>query len=315
MPTDGPRSRKWVFTLNNYTDADRARIGESLAPNATYVVYQPELAPTTGTPHLQGCVFFRNARTRDGVKRLISDRCFCDPMRGSDDEAIDYCSDERKIDATAGFGVTEHGTKPNGPGQGARTDLAGIGIRLREGASLAIIAQENPADFIRYHQGIRALQAIVQCQPRVPGPDGEFVPPRVHWWYGSTGSGKTRAVYHACGEEALYVKPPGNKWFDGYCGQKHVLFDDFRGDWWSFGYLLQILDRYPMQVEVKGGYVAWSPTHVYITCPRKPEDVYAGLEAAREGSLAQLTRRITEVKLYGDEPAPPAAHVLGFDAN
>jgi len=299
------RSRNWVFTLNNYTDADRARIGESLATQAQYVCYQPERG-AEGTPHLQGCVIFENPRALAGVKRLISDRVHLEVMRGTVAEATAYCTKEDTRDAGAGFGITEHGTKPDNPGQGARTDLASIGKRLREGETLEVIAEAYPSDYIRYHHGIRALQSLVQSKPRVRGPDGLFPRIRVYWWYGSAGSGKTRAVYEAIGDAPYYLKPPGTKWFDGYCGQKNVIFDDFRGDWWTFGYLLGILDVYPIQVEVKGGYVHFSATTIYITCPRSPQDLYAGLEATREGSMAQLTRRITEIKLWGEAPVATA---------
>jgi len=306
------RSRNWVFTLNNYTDADRARIGESLATQAQYVCYQPERGEA-GTPHLQGCVVFKNPRELGGVKRLISSRVHLEIMRGTVAESVTYCSKEETRDATAGFGFTEHGEKPDGPGQGARTDLATIGKRLREGTPLAVIAEAYPSDYIRYHNGIKALQSIVQCKPRVRNADGTWPALRVFWFYGSAGSGKTRAVYDAVGEAPLYVKPPGNRWFDGYCGQPNVLLDDLRGDWWTFGYLLTVLDIYPMQVEVKGGYVQWCPSTIYITCPRRPEDMYAGQEAHREGSMLQLTRRITEIRLYGDEPPRAGAMAPGFD--
>jgi len=305
------RSRNWVFTLNNYTDADRARIGESLAPAAQYVCYQPERG-AEGTPHLQGLVVFENPRVFGGVKRLISDRVHLEVMRGTFAEAHAYCTKDDTRDAGAGFGITEHGVKPDGPGQGARTDLATIGKRLREGETLAVIAEAYPSDYIRYHHGIKALQSIVQSKPRVRGPDGLFPQIRVLWWYGSAGSGKTRAVYDAIGEEPYFMKAPGNKWFDGYCGQKNVIFDDYRGDWWTYSYLLRILDVYPIDVEIKGGMVPFSATTIYITCPRSPQDVYAGLEASREGSLAQLTRRITEVKLFGEAPAVAEPAVAGF---
>ena len=305
------RSRNWVFTLNNYSDADRVVIGERLANDATYVCYQPEVG-ASGTPHLQGLVVFANPRTLGGVKRLISDRVHLEPMRGTFAEAHAYCSKDDTRDAGAGFAFTEHGTKPDGPGQGARTDLESIGKRLREGASLASIAETHPSDFIRYHHGIRALQTVLSAQPRVRGPDGLFPIPRVLWFYGSTGSGKTQTIHEEIGDTPYYTKPPGNRWFDGYIGQKIVVFDDYRGDWWTFGYFLRILDRYPMDVEIKGAFVPFAATTIYISCPRSPQDLYAGLESRTDGALAQLTRRITEIRLFGQAPAPAGPMVEGF---
>ena len=305
------RSRNWVFTLNNYADGDRARIGESLATQATYVCYQPERG-AEGTPHLQGLAVFANPRAMAGVKRLISERVHLEVMRGTFAEAHAYCCKDDTRDAGAGFGFTEHGTKPDLPGQGARSDLESIGKRLREGATLADIAEAHPSDFIRYHAGIRALQAVVQSKPRVRGPDNLYVAPRVLWYYGPPGRGKTEAVFEEIGDQPYFMKAPGTRWFDGYYGQKIVVFDDYRGDWWSYAYLLRLLDRYPMDVEVKGAMVAFAPTTIYITCPRRPEDVYAGIVARDDGSIVQLTRRITEVRLFGEEPVVEP-RVVGFE--
>lgn len=305
------RSRNWCFTLNNYTDADRARIEFSLATFADYVCYQPERG-AEGTPHLQGLAVFGNPRAMAGVKRLLNERVHLEVMRGTFAQAHAYCCKDDTRDAGAGFGFTEHGTKPDLPGQGARSDLDSIGRRLREGASLTEIAEAHPSDFIRYHGGIRAMQSAVQSRPRVRGPDGLFVAPRVLWWYGSSGRGKSETVWQEIGDQPYFVKAPGTRWFDGYRGQSIAVFDDYRGDWFSYGYLLRLLDRYPMDVEVKGSTIPWCPTTIYITCPRRPEQLYAGIVAKDDGSIIQLTRRITEVRLFGDEPVD-APRVAGFD--
>lgn len=50
-------SRHFVFTCNNYTD-EKIRLLSNL--NYRYLVYGKEVAPTTGTPHLQGHVDFHD---------------------------------------------------------------------------------------------------------------------------------------------------------------------------------------------------------------------------------------------------------------
>jgi len=52
----------------------------------------------------------------------------------------------------------------------------------------------------------------------------------------------------------------------------------------------------------------------YITCPLRPEQLFAALVQREDGRIAQLLRRITEIRLFGDEPDPPRAIVDGFRA-
>ena len=235
--------------------------------------------------------------------------------RGTKQQCREYSSKDETRDGAAGFGFSEFGRYEDVPerrGQGARNDIAQAAAAIQRGECLAQVAETAPEAFIRYYRGFAALQSALHAKPRVRDAEGAYAAPRVCWWYGSAGSGKTRAVYDEIGEEPFFMKAPGNSWFDGYIGQKIILLDDFRSNWFTFGYLLRLLDRYPLSVEVKGSFVPFSATTIYITCPRKPQDLYSDLETRSEGSMAQLLRRITEVRLFGDEPAPPGPLVAGF---
>ena len=65
-----------------------------------------------------------------------------------------------------------------------------------------------------------------------------------------------------------------------------MLLDDFRADWFKFGYLLRLLDIYPMPLEYKGGMTHLCSQTIYITCPVHPEVLYANLISAKEGAKA-----------------------------
>jgi len=54
--------RNWVFTLNNYTDEDIARLA-SPYEQVKFIAYGKEIAPTTNTPHSQGYVIFWSLMT------------------------------------------------------------------------------------------------------------------------------------------------------------------------------------------------------------------------------------------------------------
>jgi len=310
------RAREWVFTLNNYNDDDRGHLGLQWQTYCNFLCYQPEIAPTTNTKHLQGYFCLLTPRTLRGIKQsLFGGTPGCrgvhlEIARGTKDECRTYCSKDESRDPEAGFGYLEFGTfadVPDRRGQGARNDIAAAVSVISSGGDLADVARDHPEAFVKYHRGFSALQSTLHAKPRVRVEGGVFRTPRVLWYHGSTGSGKTHAVFEEIGDQSFYMKPPGNAWWDGYKGEEIVILDDFRGNWFPFAYLLRLLDKYPMQVEVKGSYVHFAATCIYITCPRNPSDLYATLEDKAEGSVAQLTRRITEVRRFGlPEPTPEA---------
>lgn len=96
-------------------------------------------------------------------------------------------------------------------------------------------------------------------------------------------------------------------------GQKVAIFDDFRPWWCRFDYLLRLLDRYPMQVPVKGGFVNWVPEHIIITAPQRWSDMFTG-EFRTPEDLAQLGRRIHHCVHFVSFTAPTATFSLSSDA-
>ena len=61
------RTRNFCFTLNNYTEDVYQAL---LAVECKYVCIGKEIAPETATPHLQGFIVFKNARTLASLKKL-----------------------------------------------------------------------------------------------------------------------------------------------------------------------------------------------------------------------------------------------------
>lgn len=115
----------------------------------------------------------------------------------------------------------------------------------------------------------------------------------MYWYYGSTGTGKTRAASGA--DPDAYWKNPAHKWWDGYQGESTIIIDDYRADFCKFSELLRLFDRYPYQVEVKGGTRQFLARKIYVTTPKSPALTW---ESRTEEDLAQLLRRITEVKHF-----------------
>lgn len=104
--------------------------------------------------------------------------------------------------------------------------------------------------------------------------------------------GKTRSVWeNATTEEDVFVYPGGG-WFDGFDNHPIVLFDDFGGSEFKISYLLKLLDRYPLRVPIKGGFVEWNPLEIYITSNLNPNVWYPNAHAEH---VAALFRRFTNI--------------------
>nr|BDI21106.1 replication-associated protein [Cressdnaviricota sp.] len=141
--------------------------------------------------------------------------------------------------------------------------------------------------------GIQALQMLAPNQRTAP---------TVYWFYGSTGSGKTRRALEICGEDA-WISGENLKWFDGYTGQPSVVLDDLRTNSCSMNFLLRLLDRYRLFVPIKGGHADWRPTTIVITCPVPPRRLFVNRETGEEwDNVDQVIRRIHIMRDFDAEP-------------
>lgn len=84
------RSRKWCFTLNNYEDNSEEKIVTQLH-NDLYIIGK-EIGES-GTPHLQGYLEFKNARSFASVKKILPS-AHIEKARGTRKDNFIYCSKE-----------------------------------------------------------------------------------------------------------------------------------------------------------------------------------------------------------------------------
>ena len=82
-------------------------------------------------------------------------------------------------------------------------------------------------------------------------------------------------------------------WVDGYFGHEIVILDDYKGTI-NFQVLMQMLDRYPMKMPIKGGFVEWCPRKVIITSNTDPLLWYLDINQYEGEAFA---RRITSHKV------------------
>lgn len=181
--------------------------------------------------------------------------------RGSPQQCDDYCSKEE----TRYAGPWRFGVLP--AGQGARSDLVGIKQKIDEGATMSELWQD-PESFphmLKYHKSFDVYQRVVTVS--------RAWMPIVITIFGPSGCGKTRWAYDNF--PGLWKHGDGDGiWFDGLDGNSVVLFDEMRGGRFKLSYLLQLLDRYPMNVAVKGGFTPFVPKVIIMTSNFHPSTWY-----------------------------------------
>lgn len=252
MPSNNARGKKWCFTLNNYTNAEEKCFIDAVEEGtASYVIFGHEVGES-GTPHLQGYIEFPQ-KVRLNTARALSSRAHWEKSKARNSaDAINYCKKDGDW--------VEKGISMK---QGRRTDLEDIRSRILAGASEIDIADEFFSQWCQYRRAFQDYRRLVQGQRAWKS--------FVHVLWGATGTGKTRVVHDLYpGEVWTYS---GGGWFDGYVGQRVVLFDDFRGaeDGIPPGLFLRLCDRYPCSVPVKGSFTNWNPRKIYITSNVRPD--------------------------------------------
>ena len=283
----GSRLRRFVFTLNNYTEEEYTALIE-FSKTTTWFIMGKETGEQ-GTPHLQGACVLGRQVAFSMLKALPGfSRCHLEPMRGEPQASRDYCSKQD-------LNFYEIGALPQ---PGKRSDLHDVCEAMKEGQTLRQVAELHPTQVVKFSKGLMYYRSLL-AKPR----DVNF-PPKIFWIYGPTGCGKSRFVYElamaiAKSSDNIWSTSSDLKWFDGYDGQKVAIFDDFRPKEVSFSFLLRVLDRYPLQVPIKGSYTNWNPEYIFITAPHDPCKLFEYRATYRAEDIQQLKRRISKTFDFG----------------
>lgn len=277
------KSRRYCFTIHNYTKKDLVqfnKLAESLEKHR-YICYGLEVAPDTGTQHIQGYIELNQAQRFTFLQNYFNftrngklNKFHIEIANGTVEENKKYCQKDGKFHE---FGEPSF--------QGKRTDMIEIKDLVRDNPKQvnSIIDEHcnNPQQF-QFAQRLHSLY----LQPRDPN-----YPPKVYWISGKSGVGKTSLVYKTFSD---VCSVSSYKWLGtNYNQNECFLLDDFRPDCISFELLLKVTDRYPMDIEFKGGFIALSSPFIVITSPDPIDETF---EFHHE-DLTQLHRRVTEICL------------------
>jgi len=264
------RSRSFCFTWNNYP-INHAEIIESL--ETRYHCYGYEEAPTTGTEHLQGFLYFAEKKSLAAVRRGLP-AVHITIANGTVAQNIAYCSKDGQF--------LEFGDRPATQEEKGESEKE----RWAKARRLAISGEfeEIPDDiFMRCYSTIKKIHT--DYMPPMPNEDR----PCGIWIHGISGSGKTRSVHAAY--PGLFQKPR-TKWWDGYQNEEVVLVDDVDAfDVRLGGDFKHWADCYAFIAEKKGGAVRIRPKKLFVTSQYRIEEIWTD-----EQTRAALLRRFTIIE-------------------
>lgn len=283
--------RNCCFTIFKFDNKELVSMDtkwDKLPEGTKYMVWQLEISPETGKAHIQGYAEFDSPYRMNRIKEILeSSSAHIEKRKGSRDQARNYCmKKESRIIGPWELGIFETGK------QGARNDLKEISDAIKQGANFKECFEINPGACLRYPKGIdRAINVFEKKQ---------MIEKKVTVLWGPTGTGKTHKAWAEAGMEA-WSKPRGS-WFDGYEGQENVIIDEYDGDI-PITTFLQILDKYPIQVPIKGGFRSWKAKNIWITSNINWKLWYP---EANEKHIQALERRLHSIneltQKFGEKP-------------
>ncbi len=271
--------RDWNITLwNDHIDGALARASGPLAQEIQYMICQLEAAPSTGRLHWQIYLELKEPRPPSWIKAdlFANNTVHCEFRLGPRDNAREYC--RKATTAVPGdpakVGPFEIGTWLNDEEKtiavGRKRSLRDVTCAIREGQDMASISADFPEIMIHNRHNLIAYRDEFLSRQARQTPRAVTV----RLFVGPTNSGKTHlatqeATYYTKGDMSkVYILDSGGKrdslWFDGYDYGPVVIIDDY-DSWIQVSYLLRLLDKFPVNLPVKGSMKQACYTEVWIT--------------------------------------------------
>lgn len=268
------RNRNYSFTLNNYSNEEYEFIKNI---ECNYMVVGKETGENE-TPHLQGYINFKNAKSFKAVKKLMP-RAHIEISMGTAKDNLNYCSKQDK----------EPFIKGEMPIQGRRVDLEEITADILKGnTNVESLLIERPT---LIHQYGRTLDRVEDLKLR--GKHRNFMTEGI-WIWGETGTGKSTYAFEGFTPETHYLWNNDRGWWDGYRQQETVILNDFRGEI-PYNALLQMIDKFPFSVNRRNREpMPFLSKKVIITSSLPPERIYHN--RMDEDNIEQLLRRVKVIE-------------------
>ena len=270
-------------------------------------IYQVEIAPTTKKKHFQ-CYFeffhkasFKKIQLCLGKNNKDSYFGHWEIRRGTHQQAYDYCSKtetrENPLAEPITFGkfTVELEEKKEEKSEKLSKAIQAI----NQGKTIEEVWRIDPKSYLKFRSNL--ICAINDISPK-----RSWVP-EVIILYGPTGCGKSRWAQDNYPNAYIFQCPSIGKqeWWPSYYGHETVVINEFYGQL-GFDYLLNLLDRYAMTVQTKGGFANFCATRVIFTTNTRPDYWYIN-QKKPDGSLCDfeiLRRRVTKAFAFKFIPDP-----------
>lgn len=267
--------RDYCYTIHDY-DSLPEMVRQ---PESVYQIYGYEVCPETQRKHIQGYIYFKNAKTMEAVKKVFKcNSMHLEPAKGTAMDNKIYCSKEGDF--------REVGTIPE---QGKRNDITQIKDLVKSGKGMK--------DIIEVATNYQSLK-IGECLLKYMEKARDWKT-KVIWIWGASGTGKTRQALDVLTRlygKTPYIKTPRTgKWFDVYDADEGVILDEVDRDT-CYSTLKELCDRYPCRVETKGGMRQFLAKTIYITSLGHPEVLFSN----KPQNGKEILRRIDEIIFLGN---------------
>lgn len=259
-----------------------------------------EICPDTKKAHWQGVINTWKKIRPSALRKKFAEEdperdppYYLEPSFAKDSrECVAYA---KKCGNKYGYDVEEDGTFVSEAGQ--RTDIEDAVNYLKISGWDKNFARSHSEAFVKYHKGFSALWNEIQ-------PERDFMP-NAHYISGPTGIGKSSSIYKhfekKFGKGSIYIMSDlTGKWWDGYRGQPVVIVNEFQHDEktdWNTKNILNLLDRYPHQVQVKNGWTPFLAKYIIFSSNFSYDDNFKNVATEHQKAIFRRFCKIVSYSL------------------
>lgn len=256
----------------------------------SYLVYGLEKAPTTGYEHYQTYVELNEEMAYSDVYKLFGGPCDISIRRRDKKTMIAYCKKDGKW--------REFGAQMK---QGERTDIKDMMKDVKSGEKIVSIAEKYESTWTRNYRAMEYYKSLLLAKNKLRKDVS------ITAIVGPPGTGKTTLASLMVDLDDTYFKTLEGHWYDGYDGEKTIIFDEFRKGSVDLKHLLQLVSPIPFLLPVKGKSVKCQAVNIIIIS-NYTMDKWYDLDEVSTKALSRRIKNYFEVSEVGVAsllPTPP----------